>query len=112
MKMITYRLMTEVNRGTEEEPIIERVFTKKSVMCADSRFEENLAIARMEAYEAEVKVEDLPDEEPEPTIEDLAAQLVEADLVACDLYEQQLEQEEINNAQDESLCELYEMIGG
>lgn len=71
MKMISYRLMTEVNRGTEEEPIIERVFTKKSVMCADSRFEENLAIVRMEAYNAEFAVEDLPDEETDPTSDEL-----------------------------------------
>ena len=58
---------------------------------------------------------DIPEPEPEPTYEeriaDVEEQLLATDEIAVDLYEQQLMQEEINMAQDEALCELYEMIG-
>lgn len=58
-----------------------------------------------------VPVEEIP-EEPSP-LEILEAELMEIDLVACELYENQLAQEEINAAQDEALCDLYElMLGG
>lgn len=47
-----------------------------------------------------------------PTLEKLAEQLAMADETAIALYEANLEQEEVNVAQDEALIELYELIGG
>lgn len=52
---------------------------------------------------------------PTPTTEqrltEMEQQLIATDEIAVELYEQQLAQEEINIAQDEALCELYEMMG-
>lgn len=42
----------------------------------------------------------------------LNEQLSVVDEVAIELYEMEASQEEINNAQDEALIELYELIGG
>lgn len=41
----------------------------------------------------------------------IVEQLTLADETAIELYEAHIEQEEINTAQDESLIEIYEMIG-
>ena len=63
MKTITYQLTTEIDRGTPEAPDIETVLTAASITCPDDRLEANLAIARAEAYQGEVSVEDAG---PEP----------------------------------------------
>lgn len=63
--------------------------------------------------EIEEDRENLP--KPAPTMEERLAEAEEhlfaTDEVAVGLYEQQLEQENINIAQDESLCAIYEMMG-
>lgn len=64
MKTITYQLATEIDRGTPEAPDIETVLTAASITCPDDRLEANLAIARAEAYQGQVTVED--DDRPEP----------------------------------------------
>lgn len=47
------------------------------------------------------------------TLEKLAIHLQEVDDTAIELYEANLEQQEINTAQDDALIELYEnLIGG
>lgn len=66
MKKISYRLMTEINHGTEENPNIVQTFNDVEIKCSDDVFESNLAIAQSEAY-GEVVVEDIPDEESEPS---------------------------------------------
>lgn len=62
-----------------------------------------------------LEIPEIPEPEPEPTLEDrvtdVEEQLLATDEVAVELYENQLAQEEINMAQDEALCELYEMVG-
>lgn len=45
-------------------------------------------------------------------ISTLEENLAQADDTAIELYESQQEQEAINNAQDDALIEIYEMIGG
>lgn len=72
MKIIKYQLCTEINRGTEEQPNIEQVFSGVT-----SRWSEgNEEIAKSEAYNGEYTIED--DGEPEPVIpptnEELAAE--------------------------------------
>lgn len=60
----------------------------------------------------------LPVEEvvPAPTIDervdDLETALAQTDETAIELYEAMAAQEEINEAQDEALIDLYELIGG
>lgn len=66
MKLIKYQLMTEVNHGTEEEPNIVQTFSNKEILCNDSNFESNLAIAEAEAY-GEVTVEEVADKETTPS---------------------------------------------
>lgn len=63
MKVIKYQLCTEVNRGTEEQPNIEQMFSG-----ATSRWSEaNEQIAKSEAYNGEYTIEDDGKPEPAPT---------------------------------------------
>lgn len=71
MKIIKYQIMTEVNIGTEEEPNIVTSFNDKTVECSDESFEKMYAIAKAEAYNGEVTVEEVKDEVSEPTADDV-----------------------------------------
>ena len=64
MKVLKYRLMTEVNHGTEKNPNIVQTFDSVEIHSPDDVFEANLAIAQAEAYNGEVTVEDVPDDRP------------------------------------------------
>ena len=66
MKRIQYQIMTEINRGTEETPDIQQVFNACEIRCPDSQLDANLALARAEAYNGEVTVEDAEDDIPMP----------------------------------------------
>lgn len=78
MKLITYQFAVEINMGTHESPKIIQSLNTKSIRCPDSKLEANLVIARAEAYDGEVTVENIPDPETEPTQEeDTAAMLVD-----------------------------------
>ena len=55
MKIIKYRFLScEINRGTEEEPIMEQIFLKKSMTWSEA----NEEIAKREAYRGEYTVEE------------------------------------------------------
>ena len=71
MKSIKYQLMTEVNHGTEEQPDIVQTFNAVELRCQDDKLEANLSIAKSEAYNGEVTVEDIPDIETEPTTDNV-----------------------------------------
>lgn len=71
MKLLKYQLCTEVNHGTEEQPDIVQTFNAVELRCQDDRLEANLSIAKSEAYNGEVNVEDIPDIETEPTTDDV-----------------------------------------
>ena len=57
MKIIKYRLATEINHGTPEEPDIETVLSGVTMPYTDS----NYAIAQTEAWQGEVTVEEVPE---------------------------------------------------
>lgn len=59
MKVIKYRLMTEINHGTEEQPDIVCAFSDVSLICTDENYEANLSLAKAEAYNGEVSVENI-----------------------------------------------------
>ena len=59
MKVLKYRLMTEVNRGTEEQPDIACAFSDASLICTDENYEANLSFVKAEAYNGEVSVENI-----------------------------------------------------
>ena len=109
MKVLKYRLMTEVNHGTEEHPDIQQIFSDVSLGWSEA----NEGIAKREAYNGEYTIEDDGQPEPPPTTEqrvsDLEEQLAQSDETAIALYEAQEAQEVINAQQDEALMELYEM---
>ena len=109
MKVLKYRLMTEVNHGTEEQPDIQQIFSDVSMGWNEA----NEEIAKREAYNGEYTIEDDGKPEPPPTTEqrvsDLEEQLAQSDETAIALYEAQEAQEVINAQQDEALMELYEM---
>ena len=63
MKVIKYQLCTEVNRGTEEQPNIEQVFSGVSLGWSEA----NEKIAKAEAYNGEYTIEDDGKPEPAPT---------------------------------------------
>lgn len=60
MKVLKYRLMTEVNNGTEEQPDIQQIFSAVTLGWNES----NEELAKREAYNGEYTIED--DGEPEP----------------------------------------------
>ena len=63
MKVLKYRLCTEVNRGTEEQPDIQQIFSEATMGWSES----NEEIAKREAYNGEYTIEDDGEPEPEPT---------------------------------------------
>ena len=63
MKVLKYRLMTEVNHGTEEQPDIQQIFSGVSLEWSEA----NEELAKREAYNGEYTIED--DGEPEPESE-------------------------------------------
>lgn len=63
MKIIKYQLCTEINRGTEEQPNIEQVFSGVS----NGWSEGNEKIAKAEAYNGEYEIIDDGKPEPAPT---------------------------------------------
>lgn len=63
MKVLKYRLMTEVNHGTEEQPDIQTIFSGVSLGWSEA----NEEIAKREAYNGEYTIEDDGRPEPEPT---------------------------------------------
>ena len=67
MKIIKYRMMMEVNHGTEENPDIVQTFFPCAIKCSEDVFEVNLAIAQADAYNGEYTIEDDGQPEPEPT---------------------------------------------
>ena len=70
MKKITYQLASEVNKGTLEEPDFETVLSGVEITCLDSKLTDNLALAKAEAYQGEVSVEDAgPDPAPSGDLE-------------------------------------------
>ena len=71
MKLLKYQLMTEVNLGTEEQPDIVQTFNAVELRCQDDKLEANISIAKSEAYNGEVTVDDIPDIETEPTTDDV-----------------------------------------
>ena len=64
MKLIKYRVMSEVNRGTDAEPQIEQVISGDMWLTLS---DENLEIVKATAYNGEYTIEDDGQPEPEPT---------------------------------------------
>jgi hypothetical protein len=58
MKIIKYQIMTEVNYGTEETPVVEQVFQDVMITCTADNLESNVEIAKAEAYKGEYTIED------------------------------------------------------
>ena len=71
MKLLKYQLMTEVNLGTEEQPDIVQTFNAVELRCQDDRLEANLSIAKSEAYNGEVTVEDIQNIKTKQTADDV-----------------------------------------
>lgn len=63
MKIIKYQLCTEINRGTDEQPNIEQVFSGVSNRWSEA----NEEIAKAEAYNGDYTIEDDGKPEPAPT---------------------------------------------
>ena len=61
--ILKYRLMTEVNHGTEEQPDIQQIFSDVSLGWNEA----NEELAQREAYNGEYTIEDDGKPEPEPT---------------------------------------------
>ena len=62
MKVIKYKHMTEINYGTEEQPLIVQTFNDVQDQCDDSSLEECLALAKELAYNGEYTIEEEPDD--------------------------------------------------
>ena len=87
MKVLKYRLCTEVNRGTEEHPDIHQIFSDVTMGWS----EVNEEIAKREAYNGEYTIEDdgQPEPEPEPTqLDRVEAQAVYTAMMTDTLLEE------------------------
>lgn len=60
MKVLKYRLMTEINHGTEEQPDIQQIFSGVTLGWSEA----NEELAKREAYNGEYTIEDVPDDRP------------------------------------------------
>lgn len=59
MKIIKYKFLSgEVKRETKEGTVIEPIILEKAISCSDSDYESCLAIAKKEAYNGAVTVEE------------------------------------------------------
>lgn len=75
MKILKYKLATEINHGTPELPDIETVLSGVTMPYTEA----NYAIAQAEAYQGQITVEDDGKPEPEPKPEYVTyAELAEA----------------------------------
>lgn len=63
MKVLKYRLCTEVNHGTEEQPDIHQIFSDVKMGWNEA----NEEIAKREAYNGEYEIVDDGQPEPPPT---------------------------------------------
>lgn len=92
MKIIKYRLMTEINHGTEEQPDIQQIFSDVSLGWSEA----NEELAKREAYNGEYTIED---DGIEPTVEEqitsLKEQLSSTDYKIIKCSEAQLVGEEL-----------------
>lgn len=67
MITLKYQIMREYNYGTEEEPNIVQTINEKEVNCNADTYEAAYSTALAEAYNGEVTVEEVEDEERNPT---------------------------------------------
>ena len=113
MKSIKWYKQIEIGVDENGESII--TLAPQHIDSTNAGFANDYAIAKAEAYNGEVTVEDDEQPEPPPTTEQrvsyLEEQLTQSDETAIALYEAQEAQEVINSQQDEALMEIYEMIG-
>ena len=76
MKVIKYRLMTEVNHGTEEQPDIQQIFSDVTLGWSES----NEELAKREAYNGEYTIEEEPDDR---TLDEIRADKLEELSASC-----------------------------
>lgn len=57
MQVLKYRLMTEINHGTEEQPDIQQIFSGVTLGWSEA----NEELAKREAYNGEYTIEDVPE---------------------------------------------------
>lgn len=86
MKRIKYKFLSaEINSGTEKEPTVDRVFLEKSMTWSEA----NEEIAKREAYNGEVTVEEVEDPIIEPTqLDRVEAQVTYTALMTDTLLEE------------------------
>ena len=72
MKILKYRLATEINHGTPEEPDIETVLSGVTMPYTEASY----ATAQAEAYHGQITVEDDGQPEPEPGAEDITLDML------------------------------------
>jgi len=89
MKRITYRIMSEVNYGTEKQPGVRQTFNDVVIECSEDTFDSNLAIAKAEAYNGEITVEEVEDPIVEPTqLDQIEAQVTYTAMMTDTLLEE------------------------
>lgn len=76
MKMIKYKILTEIKLDTEESPVVEQVFNNVEICCTERNLASVEALARKEAYNGEYTVED--DGQPEPVAKPTQLDAIEA----------------------------------
>lgn len=69
MKVLKYKIATEIYDANSDSTNL--FFDQKERYSDDANYEKNISIAKAEAYNGEVTVEDIPDIETKPTTDDV-----------------------------------------
>lgn len=101
MKIIKYQLCTEINRGTEDDPQIEQMFSAVTLDWSAA----NEEIAKREAYNGDYEIID--DGEPEPVTPPSNEELAEENKL---LKQQVSALTDQNDFQEELIVELANVV--
>lgn len=78
MKVIKYKLCSNINTGTEENPVWVEVLNDKLIRCSNDKLEANEAIAKQEAYNGVYTIEEDGESDNGNTLEKRVDEMEEA----------------------------------
>ena len=88
MKRLRFNVLYETNIGTDEEPNIQSEIRGGCAYANDDNFEEVYAFALTQAYNGEITVEDIPDEDTPPSqLDQIEAQVTYTAMMTDTLLE-------------------------
>jgi hypothetical protein len=89
MYLLKFTVMNEYNIGTPENPETVQEYHGATLEATEANYAEQMAFAKAEAYNGEITMEDIPDEDTPPTQLDMfEAQLAYTAMMTGTLLEE------------------------